>query len=48
MGKVLVQYYSESGHTKEMAELVAEGAAQVPGIEVRLRSIAECTLEDVF
>lgn len=48
MGKVLVQYYSESGHTKEMAELVAAGAAQVTGIEVRLKSIDECTLEDVL
>ncbi len=47
MGKVLVQYYSETGHTKEMAELVAEGAARIPGIEVRLKSIAECTHEDV-
>ena len=48
MGKVLIQYYSETGHTKEMAELVAEGAAQVPGIEVRLKSLAECTLEDLL
>jgi NAD(P)H dehydrogenase (quinone) len=47
MGKILVQYYSETGHTKEMAELVAAGAALVPGIEVRLRAISECTLEDV-
>jgi flavodoxin len=31
MGKILVQYYSETGHTKEMAELVAEEAAQIPG-----------------
>jgi NAD(P)H dehydrogenase (quinone) len=48
MGKVLVQYYSETGHTKEMAELVAGGAAQVHGIEVRLRTISDCSLEDVF
>ena len=48
MGNVLVQYYSETGHTKEMAELVAEGAAQVPGIEVRLRSVEACTLEDLL
>jgi NAD(P)H dehydrogenase (quinone) len=47
MGKVLVQYFSETGHTQAMAGLVAEGAAQVPGIEVRLRTIAESTLEDV-
>ncbi len=48
MGKVLVQYYSETGHTKEMAELVAAGAARIPGIEVRLKNISECTLEDVL
>ena len=48
MGHVLVQYYSESGHTKEMAELVAEGAAQITGIEVRLKEIGECTLEDLL
>ncbi len=48
MGNVLVQYYSETGHTKEMAELVAEGAARVPGIEVRLKSLDECTLEDLL
>jgi NAD(P)H dehydrogenase (quinone) len=48
MGKILVQYYSETGHTKEMAELVAAGAAQVPGIEVRLKTIAESALDDVL
>jgi NAD(P)H dehydrogenase (quinone) len=48
MGNVLVQYYSETGHTKEMADLVAEGAARANGIEVRLRSLAECTLDDLF
>ena len=48
MGKILVQYYSETGHTQVMAELVAAGAAQIPGIEVRLRTVAESTLEDVI
>jgi NAD(P)H dehydrogenase (quinone) len=47
MGKILVQYYSETGHTQAMAELVAGGAAQIPGIEVRLRTVVESTLEDV-
>ncbi|MBN2388027.1 MAG: flavodoxin family protein [Anaerolineales bacterium] len=47
MGHVLVQYHSESGHTQEMAVLVAEGAAQVPGIEVRLKPLDECTVADV-
>ncbi len=35
MGKVLVLYDSKSGNTEKMANLVAEGAAQVSDIEVR-------------
>jgi NAD(P)H dehydrogenase (quinone) len=41
MGKVLVQYYSETGHTQQMAELVAQGA-------VRLKNIEMCSGEDVL
>ncbi|MCC6037840.1 MAG: flavodoxin domain-containing protein, partial [Armatimonadetes bacterium] len=48
MGKVLVLYDSATGNTKKMAELVAKGAAKVPGIEVRLKSIDEATPEDVL
>ena len=48
MGKVLVMYYSETGRTKAMAELVAEGAAGVAGIEVRLKSVDEATGDDLF
>ncbi|MBN1219714.1 MAG: flavodoxin family protein [Anaerolineae bacterium] len=48
MGNVLVQYYSQTGRTAEMAELVAKGAASVPGIEVRLRTIEESTIDDLF
>ena len=35
---ILVLYYSQDGHTKMMADLVAEGAASVPATEVRLKS----------
>jgi len=48
MGKVLVLYDSASGNTKKMAELVAKGAAKVPGTEVRLKSVDEATPEDVL
>jgi NAD(P)H dehydrogenase (quinone) len=48
MGKVLVQYYSETGNTQRMAELVAKGAASVNGIEVRIKTIAESTIDDLF
>jgi NAD(P)H dehydrogenase (quinone) len=48
MGRILVLYDSATGHTKRMAELVAEGAGGVPGMEVRLRSIEEATGDDLL
>ena len=48
MGKVLVLYYSQTGNTKKMAELVADGVAQIPEIEVRLKSIDEANRDDIF
>lgn len=47
MNKILVLYHSQSGNTEKMARLVAEGSRSVPDTEVRLRSIAEATAEDV-
>lgn len=48
MGKILILYYSKDGNTRRMADFVAEGAAQVPGSEVRLKSVEEAGREDVF
>ena len=48
MGNVLIQYYSQTGRTQQMAELVAEGAAQVDGIDVRLKTVGDSTFEDLF
>jgi NAD(P)H dehydrogenase (quinone) len=48
MGKILVQYYSKTGRTQQMAELVACGAADLAGIEVRLKPVSESTVEDLF
>ena len=31
--KITVLYYTKTGHTKEMAEIVAAGARQVAGVE---------------
>ena len=47
MGNVLVLFHSKSGNTAKMATEVAEGARRIPGIEVRLRSVAEATADDV-
>lgn len=46
--KVLIAYYSQSGHTKVMAEAVAKGAAQVQGLEYLLKPIEEITGEEVL
>jgi NAD(P)H dehydrogenase (quinone) len=48
MGKVLVLYHSASGNTAKMGRLVAEGAAAIPGTEVRVRSVAEATPDEVY
>ena len=46
--QILVLYDSKSGNTAKMAALVAEGARQIEGTEVRLRSVDEATAEDVL
>jgi NAD(P)H dehydrogenase (quinone) len=39
--KVLIVFYSQYGHTRKLAESVAEGARAVAGAEVVLRRVAE-------
>lgn len=41
MTKVLVLYYSSYGHIETLARAVAEGAAQVPGVEVSVKRVPE-------
>jgi len=48
MGNVLVQYYTKTGNTRQMAELIAEGAVGLDGIEVRLKTIEETRIDDLF
>jgi NAD(P)H dehydrogenase (quinone) len=47
MGKILILFYSKDGNTAKMASYVEEGAAQVPGSEVRLRSVSEAGPDDL-
>ena len=46
--KLLVLYYSMSGHVHRMAEAVADGAREVPGTEVILRRVPETLPEEVL
>lgn len=48
MGKVLVIYASDYGHTKQAAEAVALGAEGLTGTAVRVRPASRATVEDVL
>lgn len=39
MSDILVLYYSRSGHTAQLARLIARGIEEVPGVRARLRQV---------
>ena len=45
--KILVVYYSLTGKTEKMAEAVAEGAREVPGVVVLTKRVEDVTKEDL-
>ncbi len=45
---VLIVYYSVNGHTKSLAEAVAEGARSVSGVTVKLLSVDKATSSEVL
>jgi multimeric flavodoxin WrbA len=47
MVTVLIVYHSQGGHTRKMAEAVAAGAAEIEGVQVRLKPAGETTGEDL-
>jgi len=48
MAKMLITYYSRTGHTEHMAEAVAKGAKQVEGLEVDVRALGEVDSRDLL
>lgn len=48
MGKILILYDSATGNTAKMAQLVAEGAEAIAGMEIRLRNVDSATPDDVY
>ena len=48
MNRILVLFDSKTGNVGRMAELVAEGARQIPDTEVRIRSLDDAVAEDVL
>ena len=47
MSKVLITYYSESGNTQKMAELIAKGVEK-GGVKVDLKPVVEVELDDLL
>jgi len=47
MAKVLILYHSISGHTRRMAEYVAQGAMKIASTETRLLSIEDAGKDDI-
>jgi len=45
---ILIVYHSQSGHTRRMAETVAEGASAIDGVTVTLKQAHETGLDDLL
>ena len=48
MTKILIVYHSQTGHTKQMADAVSEGAKTIEDVDVVLKIAAEATLDDLL
>ncbi len=48
MAKILVVYYSQSGNTEKMASAIAEGAAEVAGVDVEVKSVQQVNFDDLI
>lgn len=48
MAKMLVCYYSQSGHTAGMAEAIGEGARKVAGVEVDVKAVADVKVSELL
>lgn len=48
MANILILYYSKGGKTQKMARLVYEGALEIEGHQVRMKTVAEATVSDLL
>lgn len=48
MANILIVYHSQTGHTAQMAEAVAVGAAAIEGVAVIMKRAADATTEDLL
>ncbi|NVJ85003.1 MAG: flavodoxin family protein [Algoriphagus sp.] len=45
---IVIAYYSQSGHTEQLADAIAKGARSNADVEVKLGPISEVTTEDLL
>jgi len=48
MAKILVAYYSVSGHTKKMAELIVEGMKKENTVDAALKNVEELKVDELL
>ena len=48
MTRILIVYHSQTGHTKQMADAVCEGAKAIDDVEVVLKKASEAKLDDLL
>ncbi len=48
MPKVLIIYYSRSGNTEKMAELIADGVKREKNIKVEVKDVQEVKVKDLL
>lgn len=48
MAKILVAYYSVSGHTKRMAELIVDGVKKEETVDVALKNVEEVKVDELL
>lgn len=48
MTRILIVYHSQTGHTRQMAEAVCDGAKDIDGVEVILKKACDATIDDLL
>ena len=48
MPKILIIYYSKTGNTKKMAEMIYEGVTSVKDIDVEIKSVEEVNVDELL
>ena len=48
MPDVLIVYYSRSGHTQQMAELIGQGVNEVDGVSCEVKDVADVDVDELL